>query len=330
MPLLGGGALGGAALGGAALGAVDELAAWEEGVAAFLAALGASVFGSVVLSGVTLAAALDLGATAAAGAGTGTGAGADAGTGAGAETCAVSGESAASGDGASGEVACGAAAFFGGAASLFAGVASDAAALAFATGAALALPLGSGTPLAVFCFFAGGAFVASVLEAAEGAADLLSAKSDPLSDPEALPSDPSSDSSDSPTLASEPDSSSSSDAASTFRLAFFAAARCDGMLLAACARPGPCLLLAGSLAVAAREIKSAEKLGVIWGVNYHPAAAVHTTPYAAVFLDVRSLHGVCLVAAPVRGTGILGFPCQSIAQRRSPLVVRGRLLELRC
>ena len=328
MPLLGGGALGGAALGGAALGAVDELAAWEEGVAAFLAALGASVFGSVVLSGVALAAALDLGATAAAGAGTGTGVGADAGTGAGAETCAVSGESAASGDGASGEVACGAA-FFGGAASLFAGVASDAAALAFATGAALALPLGSGTPLAVFCFFAGGAFVASVLEAAEGAADLLSAKSDPLSDPEALPSDPSSDSSDSPTLASEPDSSSSSDAASTFRLAFFAAARCDGMLLAACARPGPCLLLAGSLAVAAREIKSAEKLGVIWGVNYHPAAAVHTTPYAAVFLDVCSLHGVCLVAAPDRIAGERGSHRRSIGQRRSPLEVGGRLVELR-
>eukprot|EP00964_Phaeocystis_antarctica_P118054 scaffold81887_cov45-Phaeocystis_antarctica.AAC.1 len=36
------------------------------------------------------------------------------------------------------------------------------------------------------------------------------------------------------------------------------------------------------------------------------------------------LHGFCLTAAPVRGTGELGFSCCSIARRRSPLEVRSR------
>ena len=38
----------------------------------------------------------------------------------------------------------------------------------------------------------------------------------------------------------------------------------------------------------------------------------------------------CLAAAPIRDSGELCFPRQGIAQRRSPLKVRGRLLELRC
>ena len=42
-----------------------------------------------------------------------------------------------------------------------------------------------------------------------------------------------------------------------------------------------------------------------------------------------ALHEVCLAAAPIRATGELGVPRRSRAQRRSPLVVRGRLLELR-
>ena len=74
--------MGGAALGGAALGAVDELAAREEGGDALLAALGASGFASEVLSGVALAAALDLGAAAGAGARAGAGAAVGAGAGA--------------------------------------------------------------------------------------------------------------------------------------------------------------------------------------------------------------------------------------------------------
>ena len=42
------------------------------------------------------------------------------------------------------------------------------------------------------------------------------------------------------------------------------------------------------------------------------------------------LNGFCLTAAPVCVSGELGFLRRSSAQRRSPLVVRGRLLELRC
>ena len=41
------------------------------------------------------------------------------------------------------------------------------------------------------------------------------------------------------------------------------------------------------------------------------------------------LHGVCLAAAPGRVTGELGFHRRSRLQRRSPLEVRGRPLELR-
>jgi hypothetical protein len=74
---------------------------------------------------------------------------------------------------------------------------------------------------AAFCFFAGGPLVFSVLEAAETEV-LVSAKSDPESDPEPAPSDsPESDSSDSTLEASEPDASSSEP---TFMFAFFAAA----------------------------------------------------------------------------------------------------------
>eukprot|EP00964_Phaeocystis_antarctica_P074788 scaffold46060_cov58-Phaeocystis_antarctica.AAC.1 len=42
-----------------------------------------------------------------------------------------------------------------------------------------------------------------------------------------------------------------------------------------------------------------------------------------------ALHGPCLGAAPGRLIGERGFRRRSRAQRRSPLVVRGRLLELR-
>ena len=42
------------------------------------------------------------------------------------------------------------------------------------------------------------------------------------------------------------------------------------------------------------------------------------------------LHAICLAAAPVRGSGEVGFHRRSGAQRRSPLVVRSRLPELRC
>eukprot|EP00964_Phaeocystis_antarctica_P114393 scaffold78367_cov35-Phaeocystis_antarctica.AAC.1 len=38
----------------------------------------------------------------------------------------------------------------------------------------------------------------------------------------------------------------------------------------------------------------------------------------------------CLAAGKHRHTGEVGFPRRSIAHRRSPLVVRGRLHELRC
>ena len=41
------------------------------------------------------------------------------------------------------------------------------------------------------------------------------------------------------------------------------------------------------------------------------------------------LNCVCQATAPVRATGEEFFPCRSRAQRRSPIVVRGRLLELR-
>eukprot|EP00964_Phaeocystis_antarctica_P024164 scaffold13542_cov58-Phaeocystis_antarctica.AAC.2 len=41
------------------------------------------------------------------------------------------------------------------------------------------------------------------------------------------------------------------------------------------------------------------------------------------------LHDLCLAAAPGRATGELGFHRRSRGQRRSPLVVGGRLLELR-
>ena len=44
---------------------------------------------------------------------------------------------------------------------------------------------------------------------------------------------------------------------------------------------------------------------------------------------LHALHGPCLAAAPRRFTGELGFHRRSRAQRRSPLKVRGRLLELR-
>eukprot|EP00964_Phaeocystis_antarctica_P095210 scaffold61741_cov63-Phaeocystis_antarctica.AAC.5 len=44
---------------------------------------------------------------------------------------------------------------------------------------------------------------------------------------------------------------------------------------------------------------------------------------------ITPLHGVCLAAAPGHVTGELGFPHRSRTQRRSPLVVRGRLPELR-
>eukprot|EP00964_Phaeocystis_antarctica_P025659 scaffold14444_cov75-Phaeocystis_antarctica.AAC.2 len=44
----------------------------------------------------------------------------------------------------------------------------------------------------------------------------------------------------------------------------------------------------------------------------------------------KTLHGICLAAAPGCMAGELCFMRRSIAQLRSPLVVRGRLPELRC
>eukprot|EP00964_Phaeocystis_antarctica_P020114 scaffold11111_cov53-Phaeocystis_antarctica.AAC.1 len=46
--------------------------------------------------------------------------------------------------------------------------------------------------------------------------------------------------------------------------------------------------------------------------------------------DHCGLHGFCLAAAPGRGTGELRFHRRSRVQRRSPIIVRGCLLELRC
>eukprot|EP00964_Phaeocystis_antarctica_P011591 scaffold6412_cov55-Phaeocystis_antarctica.AAC.2 len=46
--------------------------------------------------------------------------------------------------------------------------------------------------------------------------------------------------------------------------------------------------------------------------------------------DVRVRSGLCLPAASDRVAGVLGFHHRSTAQRRSPLIIRGRLLELRC
>eukprot|EP00964_Phaeocystis_antarctica_P092264 scaffold59316_cov53-Phaeocystis_antarctica.AAC.4 len=43
-----------------------------------------------------------------------------------------------------------------------------------------------------------------------------------------------------------------------------------------------------------------------------------------------ALHGLSPTAASDRGTGFLGFHRRSIAQRRRPIEVRGRLLDLRC
>eukprot|EP00964_Phaeocystis_antarctica_P033598 scaffold19054_cov65-Phaeocystis_antarctica.AAC.2 len=42
------------------------------------------------------------------------------------------------------------------------------------------------------------------------------------------------------------------------------------------------------------------------------------------------LHGLCLDTAQPRETGVLGFRRRSRGQRRNPLIVRGRLPELRC
>ena len=48
------------------------------------------------------------------------------------------------------------------------------------------------------------------------------------------------------------------------------------------------------------------------------------------FMWMRYGLGLAARAAQVRGTGEVSFQCRSTAQRRSPIEVRGRLLELRC
>eukprot|EP00964_Phaeocystis_antarctica_P064121 scaffold38548_cov53-Phaeocystis_antarctica.AAC.5 len=46
--------------------------------------------------------------------------------------------------------------------------------------------------------------------------------------------------------------------------------------------------------------------------------------------DTHSLHGICPTVARIGARNALGFHHRSIGQLRSPLVVRGRLPELRC
>eukprot|EP00964_Phaeocystis_antarctica_P049873 scaffold28881_cov71-Phaeocystis_antarctica.AAC.2 len=69
-----------------------------------------------------------------------------------------------------------------------------------------------------------------------------------------------------------------------------------------------------------------------WGAKHGPASQQGNKERHRLDRNrtTCSLHCVCLAAARVGAEGELGFHRRCRAQRRSPLVVRGRLPELRC